>query len=113
MNLPFEVPGIVRVEMAKPYRTVVATEDLLDDKVTAEHYRVGTFDALGKPIVLGEDMTYVDWRNPQDVVWRVYEWHLDEASDRECWVPTDDYATRDEAVNEAARRAASISQAGV
>lgn len=111
-DTPFEIPGIVRVEKAKPYRKAVATEALLDDQVTAEHYRVGSADSLGKPIVLGEEMTYVDWHNSEDAVWRLYEWHLDEADDGERWRPAEDFTSRDAAVNEAARRAACIRQTG-
>ena len=111
MDEPFEIEGIVRVEKAKPYRTATATEALLDNERTAEHYHVGAFDALGKLIVLGEKMTFVDWRKSEDFVWRVYERSLDD-QDIERWVPAGDYATRDEAVSEAARRAATIRQAG-
>ena len=113
MDEPFEIPGIVRVEKAKPYRRAVATEALLDDSRTAEHYRVGAFDSLGKLIVLGEEMTYVDWKNRNDFVWRLYENHYDEDRDRDVWRRAEDFATRDEAVNEAARRAASIRQVEV
>ena len=112
MDEPFEIPGIVRVERAKPYRTAVATEALLSDDRTASHYQVGAPDAMGKRIVLGEQMTYVDWRNSKDVVWRLYEWHHDEDQDRAYWKPMEDFTSRDLAVNEAASRAASIRQVG-
>ncbi len=105
----FEIPGIVRVDKAKPYHKAVATEALLSNERTASHYQVGAFDSFGKEIVLGEEMTYVDWHNKADVVWRVYEWHLAD-DDVERWMPAGDFKTRDEAVNEAARRAATIRQ---
>ncbi len=111
-NEPFEIPGIVRVEKAKPYRKAVATEDLLRNDRTAEHYQVGAFDSLGKPIVLGDEMTYVDWLNRSDVCWRVYEWQAVEAGAVAKWVPVADFATRDEAVNSAESRAVSHRQAG-
>ena len=112
MDEPFEIPGIVRVEKAKPYRTAVATKALLQDGRTADHYRVGAPDSLGKPIVIGEEMTYIDWLNPDDFVWRLYEWHFDDDRDRDYWKPMDDFTDRDAAVNEAARRAASVRQVG-
>ena len=110
MTDPFEIPGIVRVEKAKPYRTAMATEALLQNDRTATHYQVGKPDSFAKPIVLGEEMTFVEWHKPEDFVWRVYEWHLDERDDIEKWVPAGDFKTRDEAVNAAAFRAATIRQ---
>jgi hypothetical protein len=37
----------------------------LDDAVTATHYKVGQPDAKGKPIRLGDPMTYIDWKSEQ------------------------------------------------
>lgn len=51
----------VRIEQGPPRVTAKATEELLADAQTATHYAVGKPDALGNPIVLGEDFTYLDW----------------------------------------------------
>jgi hypothetical protein len=70
----------IRIEEGPVLKTAIATEELLKDEQTAPHYYVGvrpmTFydakgkpyevpaigrDALGKPIKLGEEMTYVDY----------------------------------------------------
>lgn len=116
-----EIDGRVRIEPGPRVLTAVATLELLDDAVTARHYRppfkriatagdlavtivrdgdsyvVGdgsgdelrdtrgnlievtqyTVDALGTPIVLGETITYVDWRSKwrnggPGAVWNVY-----------------------------------------
>lgn len=51
----------IRIESGPRRVEAVATEELLANEVTAEHYVVGGKDALGKEIVLGEPMTYLDW----------------------------------------------------
>lgn len=51
----------VVIEYGPVYKTAVATEELLANDVTASHYCVGSPDSLGKAIVLGEPMTYIDW----------------------------------------------------
>jgi hypothetical protein len=66
-----QVSPTVRVEPGPPRKTAKATQKLLDDKVTAKHYQVGRRDAMGKFIVLGEEMTYLDWKG--DKVWYVYK----------------------------------------
>lgn len=63
------------IETGPFIKTAVATPELLADDVTATHYAVGKGDQTGKPIVLGEPMTYADWRNP-DRAWNVYQWGL-------------------------------------
>lgn len=57
-----EIDGKVRVEIGPPRKREVATEELLSDEVTASHYQVGKPDALNKPIVIGEEMDYLDWK---------------------------------------------------
>jgi hypothetical protein len=66
-----EVGTTVRVENGPTRKTTIATEEVLDDKVTAVHYKVGQGDAMGKPIVLGEEMTYLDYRGQW--VWYIYQ----------------------------------------
>lgn len=51
----------VRIEKGPPLLTATATEALLSNEATASHYEVGKLDALGKPIVLGEEFAYLDW----------------------------------------------------
>ena len=43
--------------------------------------KVGLKDAMGKPIVLGEEMTYLDYKG--EWVWYIYQW--DEEAGR--WLP--------------------------
>ena len=57
-----EIDGRVRIESGPTRRTVMATKEILDDNSTAGHYKVGNKDAAGKPIVIGESMTYLDWK---------------------------------------------------
>lgn len=117
MSKLVQVSPRVRVEPGPVRRTAVATEELLSDAVTARHYKptpkdpetgdfvrdkkggfIGPRDAAGKPIVLGEEMTYLDWRGKR--VWKIYlhdgkryRWH-------------DERETYEEAVAEAAKLAA-------
>ncbi len=60
-----------RVEAGPAYKTAVATPELLDDHVTASHYKVGQKDAMGKTIVLGERITYLDYKGVD--VWYIYK----------------------------------------
>jgi hypothetical protein len=62
----------VRIEQGPPMVTAKATAELLADAKTASHYAVGKRDALGKPIVLGEDFTYLDWGGNDAEGKRVY-----------------------------------------
>jgi len=66
-----EIGTTIRVENGPARKTAVATKELLDDAVTASHYKVGERDALGKVIVLGELMTYLDYLG--DLVWYIYK----------------------------------------
>jgi hypothetical protein len=56
-----EIDGRVRIESGPIAKTADATEALLADDATAGHYKVGQRDAVGKVIVLGEKMTYLDY----------------------------------------------------
>lgn len=74
-----EIGTRIRIEAGPRRVTGVATEELLSDSVTAKHYQVGRPDALGKQIVLGQEMTYLDWRafrSGVDIDYYVY--HLEE-----------------------------------
>jgi hypothetical protein len=66
-----EIGTTIRVENGPARKTAIATEELLDDKVTASHYKVGLKDAMGKPIAIGEPMTYLDYKG--ELVWYVYQ----------------------------------------
>ena len=61
----------VRIESGPARKTAIATKELLDDRVTARHYRNGAKDALGKRIELGKPMDYLDYRSGP--VWYVYQ----------------------------------------
>lgn len=78
-----EIDGAIRVESGPARIEAVATEELLSNDVTASHYYAGTkmvdgvekvgVDANGKPIKLGQKMTYIDWRNRRsNIAWYVY-----------------------------------------
>lgn len=56
-----EIDGKVRIEPGPVLVQAKATEELLDDTLTAEHYREGAYDAMAKPIELGKPMHYLDW----------------------------------------------------
>ncbi len=90
-----EISKRVLIEDAPPRKQAVATEELLDDAMTASHYKAprkatkeeigdptiltkGDLrlfpDSMGKPIELGKPMDYIDWRCAEaDRVWNVYE----------------------------------------
>ena len=69
-----QVRDTVRVEFGPVRKTAVATEELLSNSKTAGHYYAGMgvdpmtkqlkqgIDAFAKPIVLGEEMTYIDYK---------------------------------------------------
>lgn len=69
-----EIDGVVRVESGPALRVAVATPELLDNQNTAEHYQDGGFDAVGAPISVGQEMTYLDWMG--EPVWYVYCWEV-------------------------------------
>jgi|OM-RGC.v1.026549661 hypothetical protein len=81
----------VRIERGPVVKEAEATEALLDDRVTADHYKVtpkdpetgdfprdkhgnvkGPKDAIGRPIELGKPMRYLDWKGQH--AWKVYMW---------------------------------------
>jgi hypothetical protein len=76
----------VRIEPGPALKKATATEELLDNSSTAEHYLPDKFDALSKPIVLGEEMHYLDWVGHTQGVegsscWYVY--HLEDLAPAE------------------------------
>jgi hypothetical protein len=92
----------VRVEAGAARKTAIATEELLSNAATAARYQVGAKDALGKPIALGEPMTYLDDLAP--AVWYVYQ---ADATGR--FLPAGEpHPTQAEAFMAAARLAASL-----
>lgn len=66
-----QVTPTVRVECGPVRRATIATEEVLDDRMTARHYQEARPDAMGKPIEIGEPMTYLDYRGPWG--WHVYQ----------------------------------------
>jgi hypothetical protein len=66
-----EIGSTIRVENGPAQKVAVATKELLDNAVTASHYQVGAFDSMGKRIVLGESMTYLDYL--AEDVWYIYQ----------------------------------------
>lgn len=66
-----EIGSTIRVENGPARKVAVATRELLDDAVTARHYQEGALDAMGKRIVLGEPMTYLDYLG--ELVWYIYQ----------------------------------------
>ena len=94
-----DVGDTVKLERGPQRITAVATEQLLDNMTTAPHYfaptrvktptgvqEVSARDAEGKPIRLGESMTYLDWMTPRDQ----QGWYLYEREPREVFVNDDD-----------------------
>src|SRR5690349_14159103 len=51
----------VRIEQGPVRRREVATEELLHDRRTAAHYKVGEPDAAGVKIELGKEMEFLEW----------------------------------------------------
>lgn len=51
----------VRIEAGPKLVTATATEELLHNDRTADHYQVGLRDAKGIPIKLGKEMSYLEW----------------------------------------------------
>lgn len=72
-----------RIERGPKKKVAAATEELLSDAVTATHYHVGGKDAVGKKIVLGEEMTYLDWLGERN--WKVFRLHADQGPN--AWEP--------------------------
>ena len=61
MGKIIEIGDTIRIEDGPPRKKAIATAEVLDDKITAKHYQKGRLDAMGKKIVLGEEMTYLDY----------------------------------------------------
>jgi hypothetical protein len=61
----------VVIESGPAKKKAIATEELLSDAVTAGHYKAGAKDAMYKSIVIGQEMTYLDWLGAW--VWYVYQ----------------------------------------
>lgn len=66
----YEVDGRVRLERGPCLCRETATEELLADDRTARHYVVGGIDRDGNPIVLGKEMSFLDYLKPYG--WYVY-----------------------------------------
>lgn len=66
-----EISDTVRVESGPVRRRAIASHDTLSDGVTARHYKAGRFDAEGKVILLGQEMTYLDYRG--DWAYHIYQ----------------------------------------
>ncbi|MBW2647701.1 MAG: hypothetical protein JRE23_16300 [Deltaproteobacteria bacterium] len=89
MGKIIEIGDTIRIEDGPPRKKATATAEILDDKVTAKHYQKGRFDAMGKTIVLGEEMTFLDYYGKH--VFYVYK------HDGERWQPVGVAETEDEA----------------
>ena len=61
MGKIIEIGKTIRIEDGPPRKKTIATAEVLDNRITAKHYQIGKFDAMGKNIVLGEEMTYLDY----------------------------------------------------
>ena len=79
----------VRIEDGFARKNEVATEDLL--KAIHPSYAASGKDAAGRPIRLGEEMTYLDFYGPR--VWYVYERENEKAR----YLPKGVYASREKA----------------
>ncbi len=90
-----KISDTVRIEDGPPRKRAVATEELLSNQATADHYQASRdatpeeiedpsidtkggkrkfLDSMGKPIELGQEMDYIDWKAPpEERVWNVYQ----------------------------------------
>ncbi len=71
-----QVGDNVRIEPGPKLVTAVATDELLHNSRTAEHYSEGGRDANGRPIELGKEFTYLEWGGAETepkVVFYVYK----------------------------------------
>jgi len=95
-----EIGSTIRVENGPARKTATATKELLDNRVTAEHYQVGAFDAMGKRIVLGESMIYLDYYG--EWVWYIYQLKDDAtAPEGKRWMPAGIETTKERALTAA------------
>lgn len=111
----------IRIEPCPKRVTEIATEELLSDTLTAAHYQVGGTDASGRPIVLGEPMTYLCWGGADAapiIVQNVYqmtpipEEELIDGGATERFVCVGSYDTRDEAISAGTAIAISLANGG-
>jgi len=92
-----EISKTVRIEDHPPRKRAKATEELLDNRVTAKHYQVGAPDSMGMKIELGKQMDYIDWRcDPEDHDFSVYQLGKD-AEGFERWLNKGTHPTLDKA----------------
>jgi hypothetical protein len=110
-----EIDGKVRIEVGPARFKAIATKELLDDKVTAAHYQVGLPDALGKPIELGKEFTYIDWKGLSAPVHYIYALEaVDETDDKgkkstiNRWMPKGSKPSEAEALSAAVTMAAAL-----
>jgi hypothetical protein len=69
-DVSVEIGGKILIERGPKLKIERASEELLDDAVTASHYKVGMRDAKGKVIEPDKEMTYLDWLGEH--TWYVY-----------------------------------------
>lgn len=86
-----DADALFRIERGPVTKQAIATPELLDNAVTASHYHVGGLDANGKTIVLGEPMTYHDWKG--EYAWKIYQGDGDGG-----WVKIDEKPTEVDAI---------------
>ena len=86
-----EIDGVVRVERGPKTVTAIATAELLDNSATAAHYQEGAADAIGKPIAVGEEMTYHDWLGE-------WSFHLYQLDNDGVWQKVDSFESVADAV---------------
>lgn len=79
-----ELDGKIRIERGPKLKIDIATEELLSDEVTAQHYKAPvvteengekiityTHDAIGETIELGKEIVYLDWLGEH--TWYIYK----------------------------------------
>lgn len=73
-TFPMEISDTVRIDVGPPIKRSLATEKTLANDYTAGHYQEGKPDAFGKPIIMGKQFHYVDWKSGGDeLVYTVYQ----------------------------------------
>ena len=82
----------VRVECGPKRKRTKASKEMLNDRVTAPHYSIGRLDAMGKRIVVGKEMTYLDYMG--EWVWYVYK--LDKDTDK--WLVKGEFVDKESAI---------------
>ena len=96
-----QIGANIRVERGPARVDAIATEELLSNEVTADHYVEGAFDAIGRRIVLGEPMTYLDWRGKRSFY--LYRLEAVEVPGHDdavpVWIEQGAFETEDAAIN--------------